>query len=201
MRDRPGPREELDEFTLARAQRGDPAAAESFVRCYERQVFALLGRMLSPRGLGGLVEDLAQETFVRALGALPRFQREGAARLSTWVLCIASRRAINELSRVRPPIEPLPEAPAEGPQGEGWVEQQEHRRAIAAAVAELSPEQQAVFVLREFHGLDDAAVAKALELEIGAVKSRMHRARQQLRRALDAHHRGTPVKETADVER
>ncbi len=196
--DEPG---ELDEFTLARAQRADPGAEVALVRCYERRVFALLGRMLAPRGLSALVEDLAQETFIRVLRALPRFERDGSARLSTWVLCIASRLAINELSRVRPPTEPVADTLAGEPAAEGRLEQLEHRKAIVDAVARLSAEQQAVFVLREFHGLDDAGIAEALQLEVGAVKSRLHRARVQLRRALRAHRSSLVAeKDTTDVD-
>ena len=77
--------EELDELTLARAQRGDEEACRALVVRYQRALFALLARMLGPRGA---VEDLAQETFLRAFRALPGFDRSGPARLSTWLLTI-----------------------------------------------------------------------------------------------------------------
>ncbi|MBL8765699.1 MAG: hypothetical protein JNM07_15800, partial [Phycisphaerae bacterium] len=57
-------------------------------------MFALIGRMLG-RGRAGVVEDLAQDTFLAVFERLPQFAPDGPARLSTWILTIASRRAID----------------------------------------------------------------------------------------------------------
>src|SRR5690349_21305814 len=99
--DAPGRRRppELDELTLARAQRGDEASCRSMVGRYQGPVFAMLGRRL---GSDGLVEDLAQETFLRVFRALPGFRPAGRARLSSWILTIATRLALDELRRRRP---------------------------------------------------------------------------------------------------
>jgi RNA polymerase sigma-70 factor (ECF subfamily) len=175
---------ELDEVTLLRAQRADPEACRALVLRYQRPVFALLGRMLGARGLGGLVEDVAQETFLRVFRALPGFARQGPARLSSWILCIASRLAINELERKRAPVEPVPEDLAAGLGGDAAAHRSDLRRAIRKAIAALTPEQQAAFVLREYHGLRESEIAQALELDVGAVKSRLFRARARLRHAL-----------------
>src|SRR5215831_16089459 len=86
---------ELDDLTLARAQRGDEPACRTLVERYQRPVFALLGRMCGH----ARVEDLAQETFLRVFRALPRFDRSGPARLSTWILTVATRLALDELRR------------------------------------------------------------------------------------------------------
>jgi RNA polymerase sigma-70 factor, ECF subfamily len=180
---------ELDEITLLRARRGDADACRALVRRYEGPVFALLGRMLGPRGLGGLVEDVAQEVFLRVFRALPGFDPRGSARLSTWVLCIASRLAINELQRKRP-AGPLPEELAGEARGDAGVARRELRRALYDAIAALTPEQQAAFVLREYHGLRDDEIARALDLEVNAVKARLHRARARLREALSEVDRG-----------
>src|SRR4051812_48677387 len=91
---------ELDEPTLARAQMGEDAACRAFLGFYQRQVFALLGRMLGRVGQRGTIEDLAQETFLRAFRALPGFDRRGSARLSTWLLTIATHLALDQLRRV-----------------------------------------------------------------------------------------------------
>ncbi len=170
----PGARE-VDEVTLAGAKRGNPRACTKLVENYEVAVFALLGRMLNPRGLGSEIEDIAQETFTRAFAALPRFDPQGPAKLSTWLLCIASRLAIREIERRRPIGEPAEPAVA-GP----------HRRVEAAAdlrraIACLTADQQAALVLREFHGLSDAEIGEALGLEANAVKARVFRARARLR--------------------
>lgn len=175
--DRGPSRGELDEATIDRAKHGDGRACTDFVRHYERAVFAVLGRMLRPRGLGGDVEDLAQEVFFRAFVALPRFELDGRARLSTWLLCIASRLAINEINRKRPPVEVLSaEVAVPGPQSGV-----DARQALARAISLVTPEQQAVLVLREFHGLDDAAIGEVLGVKPGAVKARVARARARLR--------------------
>src|SRR5688572_20895901 len=90
----PGPSDdgELDLALLARCQAGEPAALRAFVEHHQRAVFALLSRIIGQRPE---VEDLAQETFLRAIRALPGFEVDGAARLSTWLLTIATRLALD----------------------------------------------------------------------------------------------------------
>ena len=178
---RPG-RAELDELTLARARRGERAACTRFVAVHEAAVFAVIGRVLGARGHGTVVEDLAQETFVRALRALPRFEPSGPARLSTWVLTIATRVALSELRRARPAARELDEAALPAVTGEHL--RVDRRRALARAIADLTDEQRAVFVLRDAHGLTETEVADALEIDVAAVKSRLVRARARLRRSL-----------------
>ena len=83
---------ELDPGLLSRCQAGEQAALRLFVEHYQRAVFALLSRVLGQRPE---VEDLAQETFLRAIVALPGFAPAGPARLSTWLLTIATRLALD----------------------------------------------------------------------------------------------------------
>ncbi|MCA9655938.1 MAG: sigma-70 family RNA polymerase sigma factor [Myxococcales bacterium] len=182
---------ELSRALVEAACRREPVACRALIRRYQRPVASLLSRMLGPAGLGHLVEDLAQDTMVRAFGALPRFDPEGPAKLSTWILKIATRLAINELQRRRPPTEPIvtTEERLSGPH----AADRDHRRATIAraiqdAVGQLSPEIRAAFLLREYHGLDYAEIARMLELEMGTVKSRLSRARASLRRALGEIH-------------
>jgi RNA polymerase sigma-70 factor (ECF subfamily) len=177
--------DELDDLTLARAQRGEAPACRALVARYERRVFALLSRMVGRRGRA-LVEDLAQETFLRVFRALGGFSPGGAARLSTWILTIATRLALDELARRRPEAEPLSLALVDGmPRADGTVEARAVGRAIERAVRGLPPVFQAVFVLREYHGLEYDEIARALELDVGTVKSRLSRARAALRQALE----------------
>ena len=184
--------QELDELTLVRAQRGEDAACRQLVTTYQRRVFALLGRMLAPSGRAALVEDLAQETFLRTFRALAAFDRAGPARLSTWLLTIATRLALDELKRVVPRLVPI-DALARGVPSAGAPTSAEADRralsgALARAVAELSPEQRATFLLREVHELSYEEVAAALEVDLGTVKSRLSRAKQALRAALAEVH-------------
>lgn len=180
-------RGELDELTLVRAQRGDDAACRAFVARYERAVFGLIGRLLGPRARRDMIEDLAQDTFLRAFVALPRFDRAGAAKLSTWLLTIATRRALDELRKAAPPLVPLDEALALGgpaPRADQTIDDRRRALCVARAVEGLSPEHRAVVVLREAHDFDYPEIASALGLDVGTVKSRLSRARAALREAL-----------------
>jgi RNA polymerase sigma-70 factor (ECF subfamily) len=184
---------ELDELTLVRAQRGEDAACRELVSTYQRRVFALLGRMLGPSGRAALVEDLAQETFLRGFRALPMFERGGPARLSTWLLTIATRLALDELKKAAPRLVPIDAIVHGVPDTRGGADAATERRALstqlARAIAALSPEQRATFLLRELHELSTEEVATALEVDVGTVKSRLSRAKQALRAALaEVHH-------------
>jgi len=172
---------------LAAVVAGDPRARRSFVRTHQRAVFGVIARVLGRRGTRELVEDLAQETFLRAFRSLPRFDPRGAAKVSTWVLRIATNAAIDEL-RKKPreldgdgdAIDRLP-----GPES---TDAEARRRQMAIlvqdALEELSPEYRAAFVLRAFHDHSHAEIADALGVEVGTVKSRIARARSRLKAAL-----------------
>jgi RNA polymerase sigma-70 factor (ECF subfamily) len=173
----------LDELTLRRAQRGDERAWRDLIARYERPVHSLIWRLLAGRARHR-VEDLAQETFVRVLRALPRFDPAGPAKLSTWILTIATRLALNELRR--PEHSELSHEPPARERTDATAERARLGAAIAAAVAALSDAQRAVLVLREYHDLDYTEIADVLELDVGTVKSRLSRARAALREQLTA---------------
>jgi RNA polymerase sigma-70 factor, ECF subfamily len=180
------PSGELDEVTVERARRGDPAAWRQLILHYQDRVFRFLWRMLSSRGHGPLVEDLCQETFERVLRNLAGFSPGGTARLSTWIFTIATRLALKELRRRRVRdaadrwIEP---EPAPGP--DGLSERAALGEAVRRAIARLSPDHRAVIILREYEELDYDAIARVLDIGLGTVKSRLARARAELREALD----------------
>lgn len=185
----PDPRRELDEPALRRAQAGDPAACRALVERYQAPVFALIGRMLGA-ARAAQVEDVAQDTFLAVWKALPGFSPgEGGARLSTWILAIASRRAIDELRRPRLiALAAMPDAVAPA-RTDDTTRRREVGAAVERAVGELAPEYRAAFLLREYHELDYAEIATALGIDLGTVKSRLSRARQALRAALaEIHH-------------
>jgi RNA polymerase sigma-70 factor (ECF subfamily) len=172
---------DLDEVTLRRAQRGDERAWRELVGCYQHAVHAVVWRLLAGRARHR-VEDLVQETFVRVLRALPRFDPTGPATLRTWMLTIATRLVLNELRRpemaslIAEPV--ADEMPA--------TERRRLAAQIGEAMAALPHYQRAVVVLRELHGLEYAEIATALDLDIGTVKSRLARARTALRAAITA---------------
>jgi RNA polymerase sigma-70 factor (ECF subfamily) len=171
---------ELDAATVEACRAADPAALRVFVLRYERLVFAFLSRTL---GAGPHVEDLAQEVFLRAFRALPRFDSAGAARPSTWLVTIASRLVIDERRRRRVPTQSIDSGLAVAAFGTPETEREraEIGRALSNAASELSPEQRDAFVLTEFHGLDTKEIASVLSVNEGTVKTRLFRARERLR--------------------
>lgn len=178
---------ELDEVTLARAQRGDVRAKRALVERYQRPVVAMVSRLLRGQADPGLVEDIAQETFLRVFRALPKFDRHGSARLSTWILTIASHRAIDELRRRRVDtrlFDPTTHDVTASDRTDATAERTMLARHLSNAIETLSPEYRAAFVLREYNGLEYAEIAKVLGIDLGTVKSRLNRARTRLRAAL-----------------
>jgi RNA polymerase sigma-70 factor (ECF subfamily) len=173
---------ELDPDTLDRARTGDPLAFRAFVVRYERPVFALLSRML---GRGQQVEDLAQETFLRAFRALPGFDPKGPARVSTWLLTIATRLALDEKRRWRRPEPVAPEPASDRDSPERVARQHELRAALARAIDALPDDQRAAFLLAEFHDFSLHEIGEAVGAPVGTIKTRLVRARDKLARALD----------------
>lgn len=172
-------RYDVPAVVLERARRGDREACRTLVQTFEGVVFAQLRGMLMPVGQGAAVEDLAQETFLRAFAALHRF--EGPPRgLRPWLATIATRLALNELRRRRPRMEVLRD---DLPTGRG-----DPRRVVGkgvqAAIAELPDTFRAAFLLRELHGLEYSEISEVLQCDLGTVKSRLSRARARLRDAL-----------------
>ena len=188
---RPGPgpsSAELDEISVRRASDGDPAAFAALVETYQGAVFGLLWRMLGRCGHRALVEDLAQETFLAAYRALPRFSVAGSAKLSTWLLTIATRAALKALRRsrrVEPRADDLADLLPAPDSTEHTTRQHELARVVRQALDHLHPDHRAVLVLREYHDFDYTEIAAALTLDLGTVKSRLSRARGALRRALE----------------
>jgi RNA polymerase sigma-70 factor (ECF subfamily) len=176
------PATELDEATLRRAVRGDPDASRVLVERYQARVFALVSRMLAGRGRA-TIEDIAQDTFLHLFRRLGTFEPAGPAALSSWILTIAARRAIDELRRQRPTLLPELERVGEA-RADDRARNREIVGAIEAALRDLSPELRAAFLLREYHGLEYAEISRALEIDLGTVKSRLSRARAALRERL-----------------
>lgn len=173
------PASELDELTLRRAQRGDERAWRDLIAMYQDRVHALVWRLLAGRQQHR-AQDLTQETFVRVLRALPDWDPQGTAKVSTWILTIATRLALNELRRpVHGALADEELVADQRPDRE--VARKRLAAAIGAGMAKLDDDHRAVIVLREFHGLDYADIATALGVELGTVKSRLARARGELR--------------------
>lgn len=158
-------------------------AFRTFVVRHERMVFALLSRML---GHGPEVEDLAQEAFVRAYRAFPDFDPHGPAKVSTWLLTIATRLALDSKKRKKLDDKPLEDArdASSTSTPEIMLARRELGRAIADAAAALPDDQRAALILAEMHGLSIAEIATALEVPENTAKTRLFRAREKMRAAL-----------------
>ncbi len=177
-------------MTLARARRGEPGALRVVVETYQGPVLAYLGRMLLVDRDDATVQDLAQETFVRVVRRLAGFDPTGPARLSTWILTVATNLALDELRRRRrragSDLTDLAElVAAEADRPDAIANRRQQARALLAAVAALAPDYRAAFLLREAHGMSYDEIARVLRVEIGTVKSRLNRARRALRAALE----------------
>lgn len=174
-----------DAALIERAVRGDRDAWKGIVDAHQNAVFRLLRRLLVGRQGSAEIEDLAQETFLRVHRALPRFEPGGNASFRGWLLTIATRLALDRLRKRE-----LPRAPAGVVAIAPDCADARHRRRqlaerIAAAVGELPDEHRAAFVLREYHAMEYDEIARALNISVGTVGSRLSRARAALRAALE----------------
>jgi len=170
---------------LERLRAGDARAFEELVASHQHRVFGVALRML---GSAAEAEDIAQEAFLRAHRSLPEFR--GDAKLSTWLYTIVSRLCLNRLaSRDRKAVRHGEEVllrvadPRGDPQTD--AERGELESALHRAIAELSEERRVVVILRDLEGLSYEEIAAALGLELGTVRSRLHRARMDLKDKLE----------------
>jgi RNA polymerase sigma-70 factor (ECF subfamily) len=182
----PGGSEPLEAELVARAQGGNLFAFEELVRRHQRRVYAVALRIVRRHDLA---DDVVQEAFVRAHQNLARF--DGARPFGPWICRIAANQAVN---RLRSPVareQPLPEGhaetPAASPDPLTGVLEDEARRVLDAALGELPAEQRAVFVLRTVEELSYKEIAETLGIPEGSVMSRLFRARERLRAALQPY--------------
>lgn len=177
--------DEHDGAARKRALRADREAFRALVIAHQHAVHAVLAQVLL-RGSLADVEDLAQETFLRVHRALPRFEDRGPGHLKRWIVTIAARVAIDHLRRKRTPHESFDETvhrlPTAGTDELAGFRRLGHR--VEAALTELGAEQRSVLVLRQLHGLEYQEIADALQVDLGTVKSRLHRARAKLQQLL-----------------
>lgn len=170
---------------LARLRAGDRRAFEELVRAHQHRVYGLALRML---GDAAEAQDVAQEVFLRAHRGLAEFR--GDARLSTWLYTIASRLCLNRLAGskrrlTRPGDEALDRVVDGRPGPDETLERDELDAALRRAIAELPEERRVVVVLRDVDGLAYEEIAEILALPVGTVRSRLHRARLDLKDKLE----------------
>jgi RNA polymerase sigma-70 factor, ECF subfamily len=173
---------------VRRARAGDRAAFEELVRRHADRLYAVVLRFVAD---AGVAEEVTQETFLRAWRSIERF--EGRSRFFTWLYRIGINEAKRRAAR-RPPAtvvslddEPIPEAPDWSEAPETRLRQNDLRRLLEDAIRELPAEYRATIILRDVEGLSTQEAAEVMELGEAAFKSRLHRARLAVRRALDEY--------------
>lgn len=171
------------EKIIARARRGDADAFEQLVVAYRDQVFRLALRMC---GSEADADEVAQEAFLSAWKALPNFR--GESQFSTWLYQLSTHAAIDLMRREKRQIaaaditEVSAADPAPSPQQQ--AEQSEQREIVRDAILQLAPEQREVVVLRFMEELSYEEIGAVLKLPSGTVKSRLNRAKAQLKEIL-----------------
>jgi RNA polymerase sigma-70 factor, ECF subfamily len=175
---------------VGEAQRGSFDAFRQLVERYESKVLRVARRMVRTREDA---EDIMQDAFVQAYRNLSNFR--GESRFYTWLVRITinaglmsmRRRHVNEVSIDVPPKEGLSFAEIQdwGLNPEQRYSQEELHCILEATIAQLSPGYRIVFQLRDVEGFSTEETAQALSLTRTAVKSRLRRARCQLRELLN----------------
>ena len=178
---------------VRRAKRGDVQAFEELVRRYDRNVFRIAQHITQNREDA---EDVVQEAFLKAYRNLAKFQEQ--SKFYTWLVRIVVNEALMKLRRKKPgrtvsldeeiktEDDSLPREVADwSPNPEQMYNQAELRDILTRTIQGLPSGFRTVFVLRDVEGLSTEETAEALELSIPAVKSRLLRARLQLRERLN----------------
>ncbi|MEU5542817.1 sigma-70 family RNA polymerase sigma factor [Streptomyces sioyaensis] len=160
------------------ARSGDERAVEQFVRATQLDVRRYVTHL---SGDPQATDDLVQDTYVRALRSLPRFEGRSSAR--TWLLTIARRVVADRIRShaVRPRLAATDDwqTAAERVQPRG-VPGFDEGVALAELLAGLTPERREAFVLTQLLGLPYAATAGVIGCPVGTVRSRVARARETL---------------------
>lgn len=190
-----------DQELIDSALSGDPWGYEQIVRRYQDRLYtAMWGNV----GCPVLAEDIVQEAFVRAFMHLDSFRSE--SNFYTWLYRIAlnSRRKYyrNKVGTI--PLDLLDENAQHASTDRmdspsSAIERREDRREVQEALDRLDEGHRTILILREFDGFDYQRIADVLNVPMGTVRSRLSRARAQLRRELSVYHAGVKRMQAANV--
>jgi RNA polymerase sigma-70 factor (ECF subfamily) len=188
---------ESDVRVIARARRGEQAAFAELLRAYRAPVFNLCLRMLKNRDDA---EDIAQEVFIKVFGMLERYDERYAFR--SWLFKIAANQCIDFIRKNRVKLQSLDEPlkyqgeeierqfPDDSRTPDEDLELREVGRLLLAITDELPPHYRSMIVLRHQEQLSYEEIAQVLDLPLGTVKARIHRARAMMRDKLQKRHGG-----------
>ena len=179
---------EVDAELVARVQRGDKRAFDLLVLKYQRKVMRLLSRMIRD---AAEVEDVAQETFIKAYRALPQFRGDSA--FYTWLYRIAINTARNwQAASARRPSTPNNFETEDGETfsqidnlsdistPESMMASRQIVETVNGAIGALPEDLRKAIVLREIEGMSYEDIAKVMGCPIGTVRSRIFRAREAI---------------------
>ena len=166
---------------------GDLSAWGELIRIHQDRLYNSIVRVV---GHPDRARDVVQDTFIQAIENISRF--DGKSQFFTWLYRIAFNRAMSmyrkhksevslEVARENAGDETM--ADSQG-QPEDRVLQSELVEEVHQAIEQLSAEHRAVIVLREIEGCEYEQIAEILEVSLGTIRSRLHRARSEMRRLL-----------------
>ena len=173
-----------EDVCIERARQGDADAFARLVETYQGQVYRLALRLC---GSAADADEIAQDALLAAWRGLPRFR--GESRFSTWLYRLTSNAAVDHLRRGKHqndnvPLETADAAADTAPTPEQVSERAETQQQVRTALLELTPEYRQVLVLRHMEELSCEEIGFVLRLPAGTVKSRINRAKAQLREIL-----------------
>ncbi len=177
-----------DDAILKRFQNGDVSAFRELVVAYQDNIYSLCTYMT---GDPVNAEDIAQDVFLKAYQSLKNFKPN--ASIYTWLYriavnaCIDYKRkaSLESLFRYQQHDDAeIEDEPSDDPSPERAIESQQDRNSVKRALARLSQKLRAVIVMKEMDGLSYEEIAESLDISIGTVKSRISRAREELKRIM-----------------
>ena len=183
-----------DEILVSRCQKGEKKAFELLIQKYQRRIYHLIYRITQD---SDMVEPLAQEVFLKAYRSISAFQ--GKSQFYTWIYRIAVNTCLSHIKRGGledshedpQEINPgrfHPDTPYVQPEDpEQQFMRKEFYRHLLGSVRKLPEELQTTIVLREFMGMNYEEIAEVLQIPLGTVRSRIFRARAQLRESLSPY--------------
>jgi len=176
------------EVLIRRCQEGDELAIAALVRRYQNYVYRLCYLIMRSEQDA---EDMTQETFIRAFRALPRFETRADASFEAWLYRIAVNRCRSRMRRKWYQVLPWPNpAPPIIANSEMQPDEQalrsEQRNEVLEAITSLGERHRLVVLLRYYAGFSNEEIAQTLDIPSGTVRSRLHTARQRLKRLLIA---------------
>lgn len=178
---------ETDQQLVVRVQKGDTRAFDLLVLKYQHKIFGLIGRYVRD---ADEVQDVAQEAFIKAYKALPRFRGDSA--FYTWLYRIAINTAKNHMVAAR--RRPLAYSEdIDDPERYEWHSSlqdndspeaqalgEELRETVETAISSLTDDLRTAIMLRELDGLSYDEIAQAMDCPVGTVRSRIFRAREAI---------------------